>query len=129
MGFTESVRSVFGKYATFGGRATRSEYWYFALFSVIVNFGITFACIIVGGIVGGMDGMVGAYSVASVLTWIYTIATFVPGMAVGVRRLHDTGRSGWNLLWALLPLVGAIVLLVFCVTDSTGDNRYGPRPA
>lgn len=127
MGFSESVKSVFSKYATFSGRATRSEYWYFYLFNILVSFGLMIVCFIIGGVAGGADGLAGALGMCNILTWIYALAVLVPGLAVGVRRLHDIGKSGWNLLWALLPLIGVLILLVFFLTDSKDDNQYGPR--
>lgn len=114
-GFQESVRAVFSKYATFSGRARRPEYWWFALFSVIGSFITAFVdAAVFGGDVG-------------VLNPIWSLGLLVPSLAVGVRRLHDTGRTGWWLLIGLIPLIGLIVLIVFLVSagDDT-DNEYGP---
>jgi len=112
---------VLNKYAVFSGRARRKEYWYFFLF----NFGITFVLTFI-------DGMVGLYSYEIGLGFfgfLYLLAVFVPGIAVAVRRLHDTGRSAWWLFVLLIPFVGAIVLLVFLVLDSDpGENEYGKNP-
>ncbi len=109
------------KYATFSGRAQRAEYWYFFLFYLLIFIGLSI-----------LDGLTGSFSAESgmgFLGGLLSLALFVPSLAVGVRRLHDTGRSGWFLLLALIPLVGAIVLLVFAVQDSTpGENQYGPNP-
>ena len=109
------------KYATFSGRAQRAEYWYFVLFYILILFGLTL-----------IDSITGSYSAESgmgLLEGIFTLLLLIPSIAVGARRLHDTGRSGWWLLIALIPLVGAIVLLVFTVQDSTpGENQYGPNP-
>ena len=69
-------------------------------------------------------GAIGGY----ILYILYALAAFIPSLAVTVRRLHDTNRSGWNILWCLLPVIGPIVLLVFMVSDSTPDNQYGPNP-
>ena len=102
------------KYAEFSGRARRSEYWYFALF----NFLIAFAIGIVDGILG-TDPVIG---------FLYFLAVLIPSAAVAVRRLHDTSRSGWWLLIGLIPVIGAIVLLVFMVEDSHAANEYGPNP-
>lgn len=128
MGFSESVKSVFGKYATFSGRATRSEYWYFTLFNFLLNIGAMIVCCIIGAIASGVEGLAVGYAVWYGICCLYSLATLIPGLAVGARRLHDTGRSGWNLLWALLPLIGPIILLIFFVTESQGDNQYGERP-
>lgn len=109
------------KYATFSGRAQRAEYWYFVLFYILIFIGLSI-----------LDGMTGSFSAESgmgFLGGLFSLALLIPSIAVGARRLHDTGRSGWWLLLALIPLVGAIVLLVFTVQDSTpGDNQYGPNP-
>ena len=103
------------KYAVFSGRARRKEYWLFMLFNIIIA--------IVLGIVEGLSGGPG------VLPSVYYLAVLIPAIAVGVRRLHDTNRSGWWLLLGLIPIVGAIVLLVFFVQDSQADdNQYGPSP-
>jgi uncharacterized membrane protein YhaH (DUF805 family) len=110
------------RYAEFSGRSQRKEYWMFFLFQIIV-------VVVLGIIEGvlGLSGMVaGAYGPLTLLFWL---AVLVPGIAVGIRRLHDTDRSGWWLLLAFVPLVGAIVLLVFFVSDGThGPNRFGPDP-
>jgi uncharacterized membrane protein YhaH (DUF805 family) len=109
------------KYADFNGRARRAEYWWFYLF-VIIAF-------VVASIVDsllGLGGSVGPYGLVSALLGL---AMILPSLAAGVRRLHDTDRSGWWLLIALIPLIGAIVLLVFYVLEGTrGDNRFGPDP-
>lgn len=106
---------VLKKYAVFDGRARRTEYWMFVLFNAIVYFVLSF----VEGLVGG----------PGILAMVYGLAVLVPGLAVSVRRLHDTSRSGWWLLIALVPIVGGIVLLVFMVQDSIpGQNQYGLNP-
>ncbi len=106
---------VLKKYAVFSGRARRQEYWMFVLFYVISYV-----------LLGIIEGIV---NLSGILTGIYALAVLVPSLAVGARRLHDTGRSGWWLLIALIPLVGAIVLIYFAVQDSQpGENQYGPNP-
>jgi uncharacterized membrane protein YhaH (DUF805 family) len=103
------------KYAEFDGRARRKEYWMFALFNLL----ITLAIAVIEAIIG-TPGFLGL---------IYALAVLLPAIAVSVRRLHDTDRSGWWLLIALVPIVGAIVLLVFMVQDSKpGTNLYGIYP-
>lgn len=112
--------SVLKKYADFDGRARRTEYWTFFLFNLII-----------GLVLGFIEGIVGIApeSEQSILAILYTLAVLVPGLAVGVRRLHDTGRSGWWLLIAFVPILGAIILLVFSLQDSQpGNNLYGPNP-
>ncbi|WP_308268348.1 DUF805 domain-containing protein [Prevotella sp.] len=129
MGLKEAVVSVFSKYATFSGRAIRSEYWFFYLFNIIMSFGLIAVCSIIGAIFKGLDGATGGYMVGAILYWIYAIAAFIPGLAVSVRRLHDTGRSGFNLFWMFLPIIGTILLIVYFATGSNpGDNAYGPEP-
>ena len=112
---------VLKKYAVFSGRARRKEYWYFFLFSLIIS--------IVLAVVDGMTGSFSAEAGVGLLGGIYALAVLIPGLAVSVRRLHDTGRSGWWLLIALIPVIGAIVLLVFMVLEGKpGTNQYGSNP-
>jgi len=108
------------KYADFSGRAPRAEYWWFYLLTVVAYVVATILDSIIGA------GGVGGFGLVSV---VVMLGLFLPSLAAGVRRLHDTDRSGWWLLIALVPLVGAIVLLVFWVLEGTrGDNRFGPDP-
>jgi uncharacterized membrane protein YhaH (DUF805 family) len=110
------------RYAEFSGRSRRKEYWMFALLQLVLFVGLS----IIEGILG-LSGMVGG--VYGPLTTLVLLALLIPGIAVSIRRLHDTDRSGWWLLIALIPLVGGIVLLVFMVTDGTrGPNRFGDDP-
>lgn len=121
MSFQDAVRTCLTeKYAGFSGRARRSEYWYFFLFTIIVG--------IVAGIIDGILGTQGKVGTLGLVGAITSLALLVPGIAVGIRRLHDTGRSGLWLLIGLIPLVGPIVLIVFFVQDSHADNQYGPNP-
>jgi uncharacterized membrane protein YhaH (DUF805 family) len=109
------------KYATFSGRARRSEYWFFFLFYLLIVFGLA----LVDAMLGTPDDGEGL----GLLSGLFVLAMLLPSLAVGVRRLHDIGRSGWWLLVSFVPLIGAIVLLVFAVRDSDpGDNAYGPNP-
>ena len=110
------------KYAQFSGRARRKEYWMFFLFNFLINFVFNILSSVV-------SDSFEAYIVVSILSWIVSLGLLVPNISVAVRRLHDTGRSGWNYLWCLLPLVGWIILLVFYCQDSQpGYNQYGPNP-
>ena len=111
---------VLKKYAVFNGRAQRAEYWYFVLFSTIVS--------IVLMVLDAMTGTLDAQTGYGLLSGLYTLAVFIPGLAVSVRRLHDIGKSGWWLLIALIPLIGAILLIVWFATDSKEDNQYGKNP-
>jgi len=110
---------VLKKYATFEGRASRSEYWYFFLFSgllQLVFIGLAFVMPILAPAV-------------NILIIIYAFAVMLPSLAVGVRRLHDIGKSGWWYLIILIPIIGAIVLFIFAVLDSVpGSNIYGSNP-
>ncbi len=111
---------VLKKYAVFSGRARRKEYWYFFLFNIIISFVLGFIESLVG-IAAGSD-----YSVLGI---IYGLAVLLPSIGVSIRRLHDTGRSGWWLFIGLIPLIGAIILLIYMVSDSqAGTNQYGPSP-
>jgi uncharacterized membrane protein YhaH (DUF805 family) len=110
------------KYADIHGRARRSEYWWFVLFIMVVGFAVG----LIEGVLGLAGSVVGPYGF---LTLLFYLAIILPSITVGVRRLHDTGRSGWWLLIGLVPVIGGIVLLVFYVLDSDrGDNAYGPDP-
>ncbi len=129
MGLTEAVKSVFSKYATFAGRASRSEYWFFYLFNILLEIGLLLLGLIIGAILGKGAGALGGMAVAYVLLCIYGLIAIIPSISVFVRRMHDIGRSGWWYWIALIPIVGAIVLLVFLVTGGDrGDNQYGPEP-
>ncbi len=106
---------VLKKYAVFDGRAHRTEFWLFFLFSFIISL---FLGVIVG-LVGGLW----------FVTTLYALAVLIPGLAVSVRRLHDTNRSGWWILTGLVPILGWIALLIFYIEDSRpGANQYGPNP-
>jgi len=109
------------KYADFTGRARRKEYWMFVLLVLVVSFVI--------GMVEGVLGLTGTVAMYGPLSLLFGLAILVPSIAVGVRRLHDTGRSGWWMLVGLIPIIGSIVLIVFFVLEGTrGPNEYGPDP-
>ncbi len=107
------------RYVDFAGRSRRREYWFFALGNVIIA--------IVLMLLERMLGMAsGGYGI---LTIIFELAILVPSLAVSIRRLHDTGRSGWWILIGFVPILGALVLLYFMLLDSEpGMNAYGPNP-
>jgi uncharacterized membrane protein YhaH (DUF805 family) len=112
---------VLKQYADFNGRATRSEYWFFVLFNLIFSI----AAVILDNTLGLAIKNVGYGPIYG----LYILAVFIPSLAVSVRRLHDVGKSGWMLLVAFIPLIGAIWLLVLYVTDSQpGSNKWGPNP-
>ena len=118
MTFVEAVKSVFTKYATFSGRARRSEYWYFFLFNCIVS-----------ALIGAIGAAIGGESTASSLSSIWSLAVFIPTLAVSWRRLHDIGKAGGFWFLNFIPLVGQIILLVwFCKDSQPEDNQYGPNP-
>jgi uncharacterized membrane protein YhaH (DUF805 family) len=105
------------KYAVFSGRARRKEYWMYTLFV-----GIVYLVLMV-------LSLATKSSLFTILVVIFWLAVVIPSLAVGVRRLHDTGRSGWWLLFGIVPLVGGITLLVFsCLDSEPGQNKYGPNP-
>lgn len=106
IGFVDAIKICFNKYGDFEGRARRSEFWWWYLCFVLV----------------------GPVIVIPVISWIATIALLIPTLAVGARRLHDTGRSGWLQLLMLIPCVGNIILIIWWCEDSKGDNEYGPSP-
>ncbi len=109
------------KYADFSGRARRREYWFYILFYVIILVVLTICDTIIGTTVQGAG--------LGILTLIYLLVVLIPTLAVTVRRLHDTGRSGWWILIQLVPIVGVFILLYFLVSDSNpGTNAYGPSP-
>lgn len=104
MTFTESIQTCFAKYATFSGRAPRSEYWWWTLFQLMVLFA--------------------AHYIADVLFGLAVLATLVPQLAVTARRLHDIGRSGWWQLVVYVPLIGWAVMIYWCVQESADSNAY-----
>lgn len=106
VGFGEAIANFFKKYAEFSGRATRSEFWFAALFNFLAGFVAAFIPFI---------------------GWLYPLAVLVPNLAIAWRRLHDIGKSGTYFLMGLIPLAGPIILLVYYCTDSVGDNEYGRR--
>lgn len=112
---------VLKKYAVFNGRARRKEYWYYYLFYTLIYIVLT--------IIDVVAGTFSAEAGMGLLSGIYTLAVLIPSIAVGVRRLHDTNRSGWWLFIGLIPIIGAIVLIVFLASDSKPEeNQYGPNP-
>ena len=117
MNMQEAVTSVLSKYATFSGRAPRSEYWWFALANIIVQ------------IIATIIDTIVLQSETPVVSGILSLALLIPSLAVSVRRMHDIGKSGWNILWAFLPLIGIILLLIWtCRKGDAGDNDYGSDP-
>ena len=111
-------------YANFEGRARRKEYWMFFLFNILIILGLA-----IGTSVFAAMEITALSSIFGILYVVYAIAVLVPGIAVGVRRLHDTGKSGWMILVGLIPLIGGIWLIILYATEGdSGDNEYGPDP-
>jgi uncharacterized membrane protein YhaH (DUF805 family) len=107
---------VLKKYAVFDGRARRTEFWMFALFTFLITLAL--------GIVEGV-----LFGDSSFLSGLYSLGVLLPSVGVGIRRLHDTGRSGWWLLITLIPILGTIVFIVFAVQEGEpGSNDYGANP-
>ncbi|WP_312524789.1 DUF805 domain-containing protein [Paracoccus sp. (in: a-proteobacteria)] len=115
MNMFQAVGNCFSNYVTFSGRATRSEYWWFTLFNLLAGF-------VLGMVQAAMGLQFG-------LADLYALAAILPGVAVTSRRLHDVGRSGWWQLLIFVPLIGAIVLLVWLVSKGEyGTNSWGEDP-
>ncbi len=112
-------------FAEFSGRATRREYWMFQLAGILFWFVFSFAVVILSGVLSLIDESL--VIVAMFLSYLYPLAILIPSLGILVRRLHDTGRSGWMILLGLIPFVGPIVLFIFTLLDSQpGTNAYGP---
>lgn len=117
-GLVWAVKTCFSKYATFKGRATRSEYWFFYLFNAIMS-----------SILMGLALMLEQEEVGFIffgLTVVYLVVTFLPSLSVTVRRLHDIGKSGWWYFMVLVPYIGALILLYYlCKKGTKGKNVFG----
>ncbi len=106
MSFTDAIKACFAKYADFNGRAKRPEYWWFTLFCFVVDVMLEY--------------------VSSPVSWILSLATLLPSLAVGSRRLHDMNKSGWLLLIGIIPILGWIYLIYLLAQPGyAGDNQYG----
>ncbi|MDR2860996.1 MAG: DUF805 domain-containing protein [Syntrophobacterales bacterium] len=118
----EGYLEVLNKYTVFDGRARRKEYWTFALVNIVFFLGLGF----IGGLFGMIAGFLGM--LVNIISFLCLLAILLPAIGVTIRRLHDTGRSGWWALIALIPLVG-LILIYFAILDSDpGENEYGPNP-
>ena len=118
--FSSAVSICFSKYATFSGRAPRSEFWYFALFSLIVG---------IAAVIGDIAISISAQTPVRIVDPIVDLVLLLPTLSVQVRRLHDLDRTGWCWWFGLLPVIGWIVILVWdCTRGTAGSNRFGPDP-
>lgn len=121
LSFSDAVRQVFNKYATFKGRARRSEYWWFVLFYCLV--------LIAAALLDNLFGITIEHTFYGAIYCIAALVLFLPNLTVTVRRLHDINKSGWNILWGIIPLIGSILLIVWCCQDSKAEaNQYGESP-
>lgn len=119
MTFSDAVSRCFNRYAQFWGRAPRAEYWWFVLFLVLG----TLACCVIDAI------LIASIGIGGFVTFFFLLGMITPLLSVGVRRLHDIGRGGWWLWIGLVPVAGAVVLLVFHLAESTpGRNAHGLNP-
>ena len=125
--FQTALENFFKKGFTFSGRATRAEYWWWALFQFQISIDIMFfGSLLANLFVGGVSGYGILFVHIPLLIW--NLLTFIPNLALTIRRLHDAKYSGWWLLWSLFPVVGAIVLFMASISPSDTDNQYGPNP-
>jgi len=136
MNMIEAVKTCFSKYATFSGRAARSEFWWWILFLAIISTLLSvwmFGSIDWAALETDPSAMMGMFTgAAGILYMIFSLATIIPTLAVGCRRLHDTGKSGWwQLLWlaGIIPFAGIIAMIVliyfWVVKGQEGENKYG----
>ena len=124
---TYFIDTIKNRYAKFDGRATRSEYWYFVLFYFIISI---VAAVLDTFVINPMLGATPEEAAAGgFLQVIMALALLIPSIALGIRRLHDIGKSGWWLLIGFIPIIGLLVLIYFYVQDSqAGSNLYGLNP-
>ncbi len=122
--FLEAVK----KYADFSGRARRKEYWMFTLFTLLIEFGLAAAGVLLGSAVSHSTGSSAGFIFLAPV-YLFILAMIIPSLAVVVRRLHDLGKSGWWYFICFVPFVGGIILFVFmCLDSQPGPNLYGPNP-
>ena len=129
MSFIESIKTVLSKYMDFKGRARRSEYWWWTLAVGIVSWVLFYALGVASWEKAVINGDTATTGAGFALYSLFSLAIFLPGLGVLIRRLHDLDKSGWSWLIALIPLVGVILLIVWLATEGTrGVNKYGPDP-
>ncbi len=121
MGYPDALANVVANYRTFSGRASRFEFWSWYLTII----GVAVLC-------AALASYVGAGMVANLIAWVFTLfwlATLVPTIAVAVRRLHDTDRSGWWFVMTFVPYLGLLLLIFYCLPSHAEPNRHGPKPS
>lgn len=123
MGFQEAVKSVYSNYCKFDGRATRSEYWYFVLFSFLVS-----VVLVLGLLAGSVNSNLPLTILFGLLCVAFSLGSLVPSIAVCVRRLHDGGYSGWLYLLNFIPYIGGLIVFILVLQPSKPANQYGPNP-
>ena len=117
------VDTVKNRYAKFDGRASRSEYWYFTLFYLLV----VIALVALSAVLGNVSSTLAM--IFSGLIVLLTLGMIVPSIAVSIRRLHDSDKTGWFLLCSFIPFIGSIIMIVLmCLESTPGSNQYGPNP-
>jgi uncharacterized membrane protein YhaH (DUF805 family) len=119
MSMMEAVQGGFAKYTSIEGRASRSEFWWFALFCVLATFGS-----VIGAYLFAPNSLPLVGNLAAVISFVFV----VPSITVGVRRLHDTNRSGWHMLWGLVPVAGFVMIVWWMQPGTAGENRFGEDP-
>ena len=125
MTFGQAITAYWKNYAVFKGRSRRSAFWFAVLFTALVSMGVS----ILFPAHEVSNGWGFTYSSPSSARYLWSLATFLPSLGNAVRRLHDTGRSGWNICWVLLPIVGWIILIVRLAKEGdSGENKYGVDP-
>ena len=134
--FGAAIKRAFSQYCVFTGRASRSEYWWFFLFCCVISWLLAIPSLsasveMLAAAKSGVmpEAAASSVSVFTYISYLWSIAILLPSLGLLFRRLHDTGRSGWNWLWGFLPIAGTIVLIVLCCLPSSPEaNKYGPVP-
>lgn len=123
----EAYKKFWSNYANFNGRTSRADFWWTVLANFLVEMIIGFVCGFISGLTGASNGDASSV-LPTLLSSLYSLAIFVPSLALAVRRLHDINKSGWYLLMGLIPLAGGIILLVYYLSDSVNtNNQYGQQ--
>ena len=124
--FADCIKLFFKNYVNFSGRSRRAEYWYWALFQVIVQVALS---VLSGALSALTNGSSVVVVIFSAISWLWAAACILPGIALTIRRLHDIGKSGVYILFGLIPIAGTIILFVWALTDGNPEpNQYGVSP-